>query len=194
MCGIFAVFNMKGDYTFNRRNVTTMIKRLIHRGPDSTGLTHYQIGENVHHFIGHQRLSIVDPFKGDQPFWNESKNICTVTNGEIYNHMALRQILKKQHTYKGHSDCEVIPFLYEEMSVETIANSLLGKYGVVIYDHNKNRFYVIRDPLGVIPVYMGRGQNGEFFVSSELKAFHDFATTIEILLPGKIAFKSRSLL
>jgi asparagine synthase (glutamine-hydrolysing) len=63
---------------------------------------------------------------------------------------------------------------------------MLGKYGVILYDNAKERFYVIRDPLGVIPVYMGRGQNGEFYVASELKVFHDQATSIEILLPGKL--------
>jgi asparagine synthase (glutamine-hydrolysing) len=61
-----------------------------------------------------------------------------------------------------------------------------GKFGVIIYDKEQNRFFVGRDHIGIIPVYMGRGQNGEFFVSSELKAFHDFATvSIEILKPGK---------
>jgi asparagine synthase (glutamine-hydrolysing) len=87
MCGIFAIFNMTGDYTQNRKLVTKLLKRIIHRGPDATGLTFYKVGENKHHFIGHQRLCIVDLFHGDQPFWGQSKKVCSVTNGEIYNHM-----------------------------------------------------------------------------------------------------------
>jgi asparagine synthase (glutamine-hydrolysing) len=94
--------------------------------------------------------------------------------------------LKGEHNYIGHSDCEVIPHFYEESDIETVSNVLHGKFGVIIYDQAQERFFVTRDHLGIIPVYIGRGSHGEFFVASELKAFHDFATSIEILLPGKI--------
>lgn len=66
----------------------------------------------------------------------------------------------------------------------TFCNTLSGKFGAVIYDEREDRYFVIRDHIGIIPVYIGRGENGEFFAASELKAFHDFATSIEILLPG----------
>jgi len=66
-----------------------------------------------------------------------------------------------------------------------------GKFGVVIYDKEQDRYFVGRDHLGIIPVYIGRGSQGEFFVCSELKAFHDFASTsIEILLPGNDKFQN----
>ena len=65
-----------------------------------------------------------------------------------------------------------------------MSNVLHGKFGIIIYDQQQERFFVTRDHLGIIPVYIGRGSHGEFFVASELKAFHDFATSIEILLPG----------
>jgi asparagine synthase (glutamine-hydrolysing) len=160
------------------------MKRLIHRGPDATGLKHFQIDEKLHHFLGHQRLSIVDPYNGDQPLYGQDKNICCVANGEIYNHMELRDVLKGEHTYIGRSDCLIIPHLYEEMEIKELCNTLSGKFGAVIYDKNKEKFYVIRDHLGIIPVYIGRGQGGEFWVASELKAIHDVCTSIEILLPG----------
>ena len=87
MCAIFGVFFIKGDYARCRKQVIKMIKRLQARGPDATGIKHYCMGGNVHHFIGHQRLSIVDPFHGDQPFYGNYKKTCSVTNGEIYNHL-----------------------------------------------------------------------------------------------------------
>ncbi len=87
MCGIFAVFNIQGSYTRVKGIVIKMLRRIIHRGPDATGLTHYEDGENIHHFICHQRLSIVDPFLGDQPFFTGLDQICGVANGEIYNHI-----------------------------------------------------------------------------------------------------------
>lgn len=92
MCGIFAVFNIKGDYTRVRKQIVNMLKRLQHRGPDATGIVHFESGENVHNFLCHQRLSIVDPFKGDQPFFGQSKKVCVVANGEIYNHMEVSKI------------------------------------------------------------------------------------------------------
>ena len=87
MCGIFAVFNMRGDSKKTRKTVNKLIKRLLHRGPDATGLSHFQINERKHHYLGHQRLSIVDPYNGDQPLYGQNKNICCVANGEIYNHI-----------------------------------------------------------------------------------------------------------
>ena len=88
MCGIFAVFNIKGNYSRVRSIVVKMLKRIIHRGPDSTGVSHYsEADNNVHHFVCHQRLSIVDPFQGDQPFFSNEGKICGVANGEIYNHI-----------------------------------------------------------------------------------------------------------
>lgn len=98
----------------------------------------------------------------------------------------LRKTLKKEHTFVGHGDCQIIPHLYEEFDISTIANSLSGKFGFTLYDVKKNKFYVVRDHIGIIPVYMGRGINGEFYVCSEMKGFHDYAKTIDILLPGSI--------
>lgn len=92
MCAIFGVFGIKGDYARVRKQIIKMLKRLQNRGPDATGVVHYCSGDNVHNFIGHQRLSIVDPFHGDQPFYGQYKKTCSVTNGEIYNHMKVRKI------------------------------------------------------------------------------------------------------
>lgn len=85
MCAIFGVFFIKGEYSRIRKTIVRLIKRLQPRGPDATGLTYYPAGDK-HCFIGHQRLSIVDPFHGDQPFYGQYNSTCNVTNGEIYNH------------------------------------------------------------------------------------------------------------
>jgi asparagine synthase (glutamine-hydrolysing) len=95
MCGIFAAFNIRGDYSRVRAIIVKMLKRIIHRGPDSTGITSYSENDkNVHHFICHQRLAIVDQStSGDQPFFSDDGNICGVGNGEIYNHLKVIYIL-----------------------------------------------------------------------------------------------------
>ena len=94
--------------------------------------------------------------------------------------------MKKEHTFVGHGDIQIIAHLYEEFDIFTIANSLSGKFGFTLYDVKKNKFYVVRDHLGIIPVYIGHGINGEFYVCTEMKGFHYYAKTIDILLPGKI--------
>ncbi len=92
-----------------------------------------------------------------------------------------------EHKYFGHSDCEVIPHLFDEIDdFAQISNLLHGKFGSLLYDSENERILVTRDHLGIIPIYIGRGAHGEFFVASELKAFEDYATSIEILLPGTI--------
>ena len=97
--------------------------------------------------------------------------------------------MKKEHKFIGHSDCEIVPHLYDEIDdFAQISSILSGKFGTLLYDSENERIYVARDHLGIIPVYIGRGSRGEFFVASELKAFHDYATSIEILLPGKFIF------
>ena len=66
----------------------------------------------------------------------------------------LRKTLKKEHTFVGHGDCQIIPHLYVEFDINTIANSLSGKFGFTLYDVKKNKFYVVRDHIGIIPVYI----------------------------------------
>ena len=94
MCGIFAAFNIVGDYTRVRSIIIKMLKRIRHRGPDQTGLTSYPGNSSrQHHFICHQRLSIVDQqTTGEQPFFTDDKKICGIGDGEIYNHMKVNKL------------------------------------------------------------------------------------------------------
>lgn len=88
MCGIFAAFNVRGNYTRVRAIIVKLLKRIIHRGPDSTGITSYSNDQKLHQFICHQRLAIVDQStSGEQPFFSDDGNICGIGNGEIYNHL-----------------------------------------------------------------------------------------------------------
>lgn len=184
MCAIFGIFFVKGDYRTLRKQAIRMLRKLLPRGPDDTTLKHFQIGD-YHFFIGHQRLSIVDPFHGEQPFYGQYKKSCVVTNGEIYNHLDIRKILKKEHTFKSNSDSEIVPHLYDEIDdIGVLCNHLSGMFASIIFDFEDQRLFVTRDHLGIIPCYLGRGSQGEVYVASELKAFHDHATNIEILLPG----------
>ena len=103
--------------------------------------------------------------------------------------------MKKEHKFIGKSDCEIVPHLFDEIDdFAVISNILHGIFGSLIYDEENQRILVTRDHLGIIPLYIGRGKHGEFYVASELKAFHDYATSIEILLPGmKILIKNKKL-
>ena len=94
MCGIFAAFNIVGDYTRVRSIIIKMLKRISHRGPDQTGLTSYPGNSSrQHHFICHQRLSMVDQTTtGEQPFFTDDKKICGIGDGEIYNHMKVNKL------------------------------------------------------------------------------------------------------
>jgi asparagine synthase (glutamine-hydrolysing) len=185
MCGIWGLFNAKGDEVELRKIVCRLMKRIRHRGPDASGIHHYVTKDGKHNFIGHERLSIVDPLQGDQPIKTDNGLVSTCVNGEIYNHIELRQLVKSNHfTYKGHGDSQIVTALYGEVDINTLFNSFSGKFGIIIYDHTKERFYIGRDHIGIIPVYIGKGKDGEFWVCSELKGIHDHAQNVEILLPG----------
>lgn len=94
--------------------------------------------------------------------------------------------MRGEHNFIGEPDCLIVPHLYQEYDIATVCNMLSGKFAGIIYDIDQDRWFIIRDHMGINPVYIGRGFNGEFFAASELKSFHDYASSIEILLPGKI--------
>lgn len=90
MCGILGLFNVKGEKGKTRKLTAKLLKRLLHRGPDEHGIEHFESGYNRHHYLCHQRLQIVDPENGKQPFFGEKRKVCSVVNGEIYNHMEVK--------------------------------------------------------------------------------------------------------
>lgn len=164
MCGICGIVYNNEDKLVEKDILNKMNASLIHRGPDEDG---YFIKGNVG--LGIRRLSIIDVKGGHQPIYNENKTICVICNGEIYNYLELREDLKKHgHSFSTNSDVEVIVHLYEE-DPENFMHKLRGMFAVAIYDSNKDSLILIRDRLGIKPLYYTY-QKGVFLFASELKA------------------------
>jgi len=178
MCGIVCAFNLKEDSEKLRTQVLEISKKLRHRGPDWSGIyTH----KNA--IMSHERLAIVDPTSGKQPLFSADKNLILAANGEIYNHLELRKQLKNEYEFLTQSDCEIILALYKEKGVSFL-DDLNGIFGFALYDVDKNEFFIARDHMGIIPLYMGWDKNGTFYVASELKALEGICSRIEIFPPG----------
>ncbi len=178
MCGIVCAFDLKEDSHSLRAKILKMSKSIRHRGPDWSG-----IYDNKNAIMGHERLAIVDPTSGNQPLYSSDKRYVLAANGEIYNHKELRQKLKNNYQFQTKSDCEIILALYQSKGVEFI-DEMNGIFGFALYDSIKDEFFVARDHMGIIPLYIGWDQNGTFYVASELKALEGTCTKIELFPPG----------
>ena len=164
MCG-FCGFSDKIKKTEKKKIIKEMADRIIHRGPDSDG---YYVDDNI--AMGFRRLSIIDLKSGDQPLYNEKKDIVVMFNGEIYNFKELRNILEsKGHKFKTNSDTEVIVHGYEEYGTD-IFNKLRGMFGIIIYDKKKDILIGARDYFGIKPFYYYNHKD-LFMVGSEIKSF-----------------------
>ena len=179
MCGIVAVLDIaSGDVTKLRSQVLKMSDKLRHRGPDWSGI---YTGEKA--ILAHERLSIVDPQLGGQPLKSKDGKIILTVNGEIYNHLAIREQLKGEYEFQTGSDCEVILALYRKKGIHFLED-LNGIFAFVLYDEEKDEYLVARDPIGVIPLYIGTDNAGHIMVASELKALEGYAVHYEPFLPG----------
>jgi asparagine synthase (glutamine-hydrolysing) len=165
MCGIAGIWNIGADREpIDRSILERMVALLRHRGPDDSGLyVSREVG------LGHARLSIVDLSGGHQPMSNEDGSVWVVFNGEIYNHPDLRkQLIAKGHTFKTHSDTEVIVHLYEEVGEECV-NQFNGQFAFAIWDAGTRQLFLARDRMGVRPLFYAR-KNDHFVFGSEMKA------------------------
>jgi len=178
MCGIVCAFRLKESSELLRPQVLSMSKKLRHRGPDWSG-----IFTNDNAIMSHERLAIVDPTSGKQPLVSESGDLVLAANGEIYNHMELREQLKGSYNFQTKSDCEVLLALYKEKGTSFL-DDLNGIFGFALYDVENDSYLIARDHMGIIPLYMGWDQNGTFYVASELKALEGICTKIELFPPG----------
>ncbi len=178
MCGIVGVFNPQRDISGLRPQVLKMAKKIRHRGPDWSGI--YD-GQNA--ILAHERLSIVDPASGGQPLKSKDGKLVLAVNGEIYNHRDIRKSYEGRYEFLTGSDCEVILPLYREKGIHFL-EELNGIFAFALYDVEKNAFLVARDPIGVIPLYMGWNDDGSIYVASELKALEGVCRNIEPFLPG----------
>lgn len=178
MCGIVCAFDLKQKAEVLRPQILEMSKKVRHRGPDWSG-----IYSSKNAILAHERLAIVDPASGKQPLFSEDKKLVLAANGEIYNHRELRKQFEGKYNFQTESDCEVILALYKEKGVDFI-DDMNGIFGFAIYDVDKDEYFIARDHMGIIPLYMGWDSNGSFYVASELKALEGVCTKIELFPPG----------
>ena len=163
-----------------------MSKKIRHRGPDWSGI--YTGGSAI---LAHERLSIVDPESGRQPLFSPDGKQVLAVNGEIYNHQDLRRRFAGRYQFQTGSDCEVVLALYgsiaHDLSHQQICRmleELNGIFAFVLYDEARGEFLIARDPIGVIPLYIGYDSDGKVLVASELKALEGQCERYEPFLPG----------
>ena len=178
MCGIVCAFELKQSSEELRPQVLDMSKSIRHRGPDWSG-----IFSNDKTVMAHERLAIVDPTSGKQPLLSADGRYVLAANGEIYNHKELQAQLEGKYEFQTASDCEIILALYQEKGPDFI-DEMNGIFGFALYDTVKDEYFIARDHMGIIPLYMGWDQNGTFYVASELKALEGVCTKIELFPPG----------
>jgi asparagine synthase (glutamine-hydrolysing) len=190
MCGIVSIFNIKQQTSELRQKALRMSQKLRHRGPDWSGI--YVGGSAI---LAHERLSIVDPESGGQPLFSPDRKQVLAVNGEIYNHQDIRRQFAGLYDFQTGSDCEVILTLYrqwrqqapsigEGLGVGSLLEQLSGIFAFALYDEEHDEFLIARDPIGVIPLYIGYDGDGTIYVASELKALEGQCERYEPFLPG----------
>ena len=178
MCGIVSIFNIKDQTPELRQKALAMSKKVRHRGPDWSGI---YCGKSA--ILCHERLSIVDPESGRQPLFAPDNKQVLAVNGEIYNHRTIRQAYAEKYDFQTGSDCEVVLALYRDKGVNFLED-LNGIFAFALYDEEKDDFLIARDPIGVIPLYIGFDADGTVYCASELKALEGFCERYEPFLPG----------
>ena len=195
MCGIVAIFNIKQQSHELREQALRMSQKIRHRGPDWSGI--YCGGSAI---LAHERLSIVDPESGGQPLFSPDHNQVLAVNGEIYNHQEIRRRYAGQYEFQTGSDCEVILALYNSLTPNPspkgegnlltheqicgMLESLSGIFAFALYDEERDAFLIARDPIGVIPLYIGYDSDGTVYIASELKALEGQCERYEPFPPG----------
>lgn len=178
MCGIVGIFQIKEQTKELRKKALKMSQKIRHRGPDWSGI---YVGKTA--ILAHERLSIVDPQSGGQPLYSPDKKQALAVNGEIYNHRDIRERYAGRYEFQTGSDCEVILALYRDKGIDFLED-LNGIFAFALYDEEKDEYLIARDPIGVIPLYIGKDNEGRVYVASELKALEGFCDEYEPFLPG----------
>src|SRR5579864_4593660 len=140
-----------------------MNQAMIHRGPDGYGL--FTAG---HVGIAHRRLAIIDPKAGIQPFRSENDRLALTYNGEVYNYIELREELKSQQSFRTTSDTEVVLRAYQQWGIASVSR-LQGMFAFGLFDRNENKLYLVRDRLGIKPLYYHHSGD-RFAFASELSS------------------------
>ena len=187
MCGIVGIFNLRQQTPEWRQKALRMSQKVRHRGPDWSGI--YAGGSAI---MAHERLSIVDPESGRQPLFSPDRKQVLAVNGEIYNHQNIRKEFAGCYPYQTGSDCEIILSLYRQWRndgadasrLPQLIERLSGIFAFALYDADLDAFLIARDPIGVIPLYIGYDKEGHVYVASELKALEGQCDSYEVFLPG----------
>ena len=178
MCGIVCAFDLKTNGQELRPKVLKMSKKVRHRGPDWSGI---YCGDKA--VMAHERLSIVDPESGGQPLYSKDRKLVLAVNGEIYNHREIRKQYAGKYEFLTGSDCEVILALYRDKK-EKFLDDMNGIFGFALYDEENDAYLVARDHIGIIPLYHGWDEFGNYYVASELKALEGHCKKIEEFPPA----------
>ena len=180
MCSILGIFGLQAgdDITSLRRRALELSQRQRHRGPDWSGV-HLDDGA----ILVHERLAIVDPAGGSQPLRSDDGRLALAVNGEIYNHRELERGLAMPYAFQTGSDCEVINALYREHGPVGVAK-LNGIFAFALWDAERRRHVIARDPLGVCPLYWGHDDEGRLHVASEMKALVGVCADVSAFPPG----------
>ena len=178
MCGIVSIFNIQEQTPELRQKALRMSQKIRHRGPDWSGI--YNGGSAI---LCHERLSIADPESGKQPLFSPDMKQVLAVNGEIYNHQDIRRQYADKYQFQTGSDCEVILALYRDKGIDFLED-LSGIFAFALYDAEKDEFLIARDPIGVIPLYIGYDADGKVYVASEMKALEGNCDRYEVFLPG----------
>ncbi|WP_394004677.1 asparagine synthase B [Luteimonas sp. WGS1318] len=186
MCSIFGIFGLQpgDDATVLRRQALECSQRQRHRGPDWSGV---HVDDRA--ILVHERLAIVDPAGGSQPLLSEDGALVLAVNGEIYNHRALKAELRVPYAFQTASDCEVVSALYREHEADGSGPSaflerLNGIFAFALWDRERGRALIARDPIGVVPLYWGHDREGRLRVASEMKALADTCADVAQFPPG----------
>ncbi len=177
MCGICGFYGFEDENVIKR-----MVKSLSHRGPDASG---FYTNDNIS--FGHTRLSIIDTSdKGKQPMSNENRTVWITYNGETYNFMDLKKNLKGRHDFYSNTDTEVLIHAYEDFGIDFV-KKLRGMFAFAMYDSEKKKLILARDPIGKKPLYYYWDGN-RFIFASEIKAILEAGIKREIDVQGLCAY------
>ena len=166
MCGIAGFFNLSSsNFKVDENLLNAMQESLAHRGPDGFGVwksDEHQIG------LAHRRLSIIDlSDAGIQPMFDKEKTVGICFNGEIYNHLELRKQLEKRgYNYFSKTDTETLIYAYKEWGIDFL-DKIEGMFAFALFDLQKNELYLVRDRIGIKPLYFST-QNGILSFASEI--------------------------
>ena len=168
MCGICGIYNIQNTNRIESPIIDKMLEKIKHRGPD--GQNRF-VQDNV--ALGFNRLSFIDLSGGMQPFQNEDGSITSICNGEIFNYQELKkELLLKGHAFRSETDTEVVVHLYEEYGLD-FPKLLNGQFAVAIYDSRKEELILVRDYVGISPLFYSRF-DGRMIFASEVKAILEY--------------------